>query len=78
MLCRISEACSHGRSHQFFAESITNEKGFTAYPCESWDSYNSGKCKTGGISMGAATPNTAKGLYYLKTSDSPPYALGRR
>lgn len=73
----IVEACSHGRSHQFFAESIISDKGFTGYPCSSYAAYSSGKCeKTDGIPMGEPTPNTARGVYYLKTSDSSPYAQG--
>lgn len=75
-LIRI-EACSHGRSHQFFAESIL-KKGFTAYPCRTYEEYNTGRCKEkDGIPMGDSTPNTARGVYYLKTSDSAPYSQGR-
>lgn len=73
-----SEACSHGRSHQFFAESITNRNGFAAYPCESWEAYESGKCRSGAIPMGDATPRSAKGVYYLRTTDSAPFAMGRK
>lgn len=73
------EACSHGRSHQYYAESILNSKSFTAYPCHSYEEYNTGKCKKeNGIHMGDATPNTARGIYYLKTSDSSPYSQGRK
>lgn len=71
------EACSHGRSHQFFAESVLT-KGFTGYPCHSYEEYNAGKCqKTNGIPMGDPVPRTARGVYYLKTSDSSPYSQGR-
>lgn len=73
------EACSHGRSHQFFAESIISDKGFMGYPCSSYAAYEAGKCKrTNGVPMGNPTPNTARGIYYLKTSDSSPYAEGRK
>lgn len=71
-----SEACSHGRSHQFFAESITTKKGFIGYPCESWEAYNQGKCKENPTPMGEPTPMSTTGIYYLRTSDKKPYALG--
>lgn len=76
LLC--SEACSHGRSHQFFAASIFPDNIFTGYPCSSYETYKAGQCKKkNGIRMGEPVPNTARGVYYLETSDTSPFAQGR-
>lgn len=76
MIINTTEACSHGRSHQFFAESITNKQAFQAVPCDSWDNYKNGKCSDGQpISMGMHAPNTARGVYYLNTKDSAPFTM---
>lgn len=76
-MCALNiEACSHGRSHNFFAESLITKKGFVAYPCPSYDDYKKGKCKENPILMGEPTPEASSGVYYLKTSDKAPYALG--
>lgn len=73
-----TEACSHGRSHQYYAASIFKENAFTAYPCSSYESYQAGMCnKQNGIRMGDPVPKTARGVYYLKTSGTSPYAQGR-
>lgn len=70
------EACSHGRSHQFFAESVLSN-GFTSYKCRSYEEYDAGRCEEkDGIPMGDSAPNTARGVYYLKTSDKSPYSKG--
>lgn len=74
----FTEACSHGRSHQFFAASIFKENVFTGYPCSSYETYRAGGCKKqNGIRMGDPIPKTARGIYYLQTSSSSPYAQGR-
>ncbi|XP_055319678.1 pancreatic triacylglycerol lipase-like isoform X2 [Sitodiplosis mosellana] len=75
----LLEACSHGRSHQYFAASILKENVFTGYPCTSYESYRTGTCKKeNGIRMGDPVPKTARGIYYLKTSSSSPYAQGHK
>ncbi|XP_031632237.1 lipase member H-like [Contarinia nasturtii] len=74
----LLEACSHGRSHQYYAASILKANVFTAYPCSSYESYQAGTCnKQNGIRMGDPVPKTARGVYYLKTSGTSPYAQGR-
>ncbi|XP_060820070.1 pancreatic lipase-related protein 2-like [Bombus pascuorum] len=57
--------CAHLRSYKFFAESITNPKGFLGTRADGATAY-----------MGGATidPN-AKGTYYFKTNSQYPYAL---
>lgn len=73
------EACSHGRSHQFFAASIFKENVFTGYPCSTYEAYRAGTCKKeNGVQMGDPVPKTASGVYYLQTSNSSPYAQGRK
>lgn len=62
--------CSHGRSHEFYAESIRTEVGFYGYPCSAYGLYYIGKCKTDPILMGDKTPTTARGVYYLKTGST--------
>lgn len=72
------EACSHGRSHQFFAASIFEENVFTGYKCRTYETYQAGQCKkSNGVRMGHPVPLSARGVYFLQTSDSHPYAQGR-
>lgn len=74
-----AEACSHGRSHQFYAASIYEENVFTGYKCRTYEQYQAGQCKkSNGVRMGHPVPLTASGIYFLETSDSHPYAQGRR
>lgn len=76
--CIFTEACSHGRSHQFFAASIFEDNVFTGYPCSSYEAYQGGMCKKeNGIRMGDPVPKSARGVYFLKTSSASPYAQGR-
>lgn len=73
------EACSHGRSHHYYAESILRQGNFTGYPCRTYETYESGACKKEkGVLMGDPTPRNARAIYFLKTSDSSPYAQERR
>ncbi|XP_040848422.1 inactive pancreatic lipase-related protein 1 [Ochotona curzoniae] len=37
-------ACNHLRSYKYYAESILNPHGFTAYPCTSYKDFESNKC----------------------------------
>ncbi|XP_012239344.1 LOW QUALITY PROTEIN: pancreatic triacylglycerol lipase-like [Bombus impatiens] len=58
--------CAHLRSYKFFAESITNPKGFLGTRADGATAY-----------MGGATPDPkAKGTYYFKTTGQYPFALG--
>lgn len=51
-----AEACSHGRSYQFFAESIQS-KDFVGLACESWEGFYNGSCADGATAvMGEHTP----------------------
>ncbi|XP_018299881.1 pancreatic triacylglycerol lipase isoform X3 [Mycetomoellerius zeteki] len=71
----ISEACSHGRSHAYFVESINSKTGLPAKKCDNWNSYLSGKCNNSQVVlMGEHVEHTAEGLYFLRTRSDPPYA----
>ncbi|KMQ95967.1 pancreatic triacylglycerol lipase [Lasius niger] len=71
----IMEACSHGRSYEYFTESINSKTGFSATKCDSWDSYMNGKCANSQVVlMGENVDRTAEGLFFLRTRSSPPYA----
>ncbi|XP_046993990.1 lipase member H-like [Schistocerca americana] len=73
----VTGACSHGRSTEFFAESITTGTGFKAYQCGSWDDFNAGNCASNPTAlMGEKLSSSASGTYFLATASSSPYALG--
>lgn len=72
----FTEACSHGRSHAFFAESINTNVGFYARSCDQWNGYVDANCKEFPILMGEHVPRNVRGNYYLRTGSEPPYALG--
>ncbi|ODN05025.1 Hepatic triacylglycerol lipase [Orchesella cincta] len=70
-------ACSHGRANDFFVESITNTRAFSACKCNNWDEYSSGRCLCLDQEyMGWGTPSSARDLYYLRTNANPPYGQG--
>ncbi|KAI9557515.1 hypothetical protein GHT06_017343 [Daphnia sinensis] len=69
--------CDHGRSVTYFAESINSQVGFRAVECATQEDFNAGLCADNvAVLMGDPTPSTARGIYYLATSDKNPYALG--
>lgn len=78
-MLEIIEACSHGRAHHYYTESILLPNSFYARLCDSWQSFKDGKCNSGSqqpILMGANVPHSAEGLFYLKTHDKSPFGLG--
>lgn len=80
-MCFIA-GCSHGRSYEYFAESINSNVGFYGYPCSSLGKLEKGKgknnCTIQGdpILMGDKVPKTARGTYYLRTNAGPGFAMG--
>lgn len=68
--------CSHGRSYEYYAESINSEKGFYAVPCTSLADIKGDNCTGAKILMGDPVPRSAQGVFYLKTSNKPAFALG--
>ncbi|XP_065356685.1 pancreatic triacylglycerol lipase [Calliphora vicina] len=75
-ISQIFTGCSHGRSYEYYAESINSEKGFYATPCTSLIDIKGENCTGSKILMGDRVPKTAEGIYYLKTSNKPAFALG--
>lgn len=77
-LLEMVEACSHGRSWRLFAESIKLNKEFLASPCENFaesgEKTDDPKCLEM-VPMGYPAPPTARGQFYLRTSDKSPFLL---
>lgn len=71
------EACSHGRSWMYFAESLTNEVPFMAYHCDSFQNFvqKEGCKEEEGVPMGDSVPVSARGDYFLRTDDQAPFAV---
>lgn len=70
---------SHGLSHEYWIESINGVTPFTSFPCADWETYEAGGCPDCGqgcLDMGMHASTELLGLYFLKTNDKPPYALG--
>jgi len=68
-------ACSHGRAHDYPAESIGNPNAFKACKCNSWDDYKNGVCPcTEVANMGEHVSLSARGNYYLYTNGKSPYS----
>lgn len=59
----------------YYGESIVTD-GFTAYPCESWKSFQEGECKSNSTEMGEPVCPESRGDYYLKTNSEPRYSQG--
>lgn len=70
------DACSHGRSHQYFAESILSTVGFFGHACASWPEFEAGKCPQPSFAMGDPVAREARGSMYLHTNERAPYAMG--
>ncbi|XP_019890950.2 LOW QUALITY PROTEIN: phospholipase A1 [Musca domestica] len=71
--------CSHSRAYNYFAESITSEKGFWGTLCQR-QSDKEWILSTSGVEfkMGGEPSTPKRGTFYVKTNGEPPYALGRR
>ncbi|KAG9430744.1 pancreatic triacylglycerol lipase-like [Apis mellifera carnica] len=63
-------ACAHGRSYEYYSESITNPRGFPG------TSKSFLSVKTTVYMGGSVLDSNAKGSYNFKTGSKPPYALG--
>ncbi|XP_053960290.1 pancreatic triacylglycerol lipase [Anastrepha ludens] len=73
---QIFTGCSHGRSCEYFAESVNSEKGFLASACNSIVDANAMNCTGHRILMGDPVLKNARGIYSVKTADKPYFALG--
>ncbi|XP_004525105.2 pancreatic triacylglycerol lipase [Ceratitis capitata] len=77
-LAKIFTGCSHGRSYEYFAESINSELGFYANGCDTLADVAAKNCSGERILMGDPVPFYARGVYFLKTADKPSFALGAK
>lgn len=71
--------CAHGRSYEFFAETVYPgfENNFIAIRCNSLKALKAGKCNNSRkVSMGIATPKSARGNHFLTTNSKSPYGQG--
>ncbi|XP_014087328.2 pancreatic triacylglycerol lipase [Bactrocera oleae] len=73
---QILTGCSHGRSCEYFAESINSKKGFLAAACNSIVDANAMNCTGQRILMGDPVFGNARGIYSVKTAAKPNFALG--
>ncbi|KAJ8706736.1 hypothetical protein PYW07_012814 [Mythimna separata] len=73
----VTGGCDHDRAYFYFAESLQTG-GFTGQRCENYQAALIGNCTLEEtLQMGGLVPKTGKsGIYYLKTSSSPPFSLG--
>ncbi|KYN16118.1 Pancreatic lipase-related protein 1 [Trachymyrmex cornetzi] len=73
----LGGSCSHARSYQYFAESITSHVGFLARSCDSFSKFKSGLCNDTHASMmgGHKSLFRPSGIYYLMTNPSSPFAI---
>jgi len=76
----IRGGCSHGRSHEYFVESIRAEAGgqpFSALLCETWDQFSAGDCCSSNVvTMGhGMNEQGEEGKYMLMVGDTAPFAM---
>ncbi|KAJ8704791.1 hypothetical protein PYW08_012111 [Mythimna loreyi] len=71
-----NNACDHDRAYFYFAESMQTG-GFTGRRCETYEAALIGNCNLPEtLQLGGLEPKTGNtGIYYLKTSSSPPFSL---
>ncbi|XP_075224466.1 pancreatic triacylglycerol lipase-like isoform X2 [Lycorma delicatula] len=70
--------CSHCRSYEYYIDALENPIPFLAVPCDSFTNFKNGHCCSGIVEMGPNVNKEIRGKYYLFTSDSTPFALGKR
>ncbi|XP_078319406.1 pancreatic lipase-related protein 2-like isoform X2 [Crassostrea virginica] len=74
----LAASCSHGRSHEYFTESILTNCPFNAYPCESYEKFSAGGCRVCGAAgcsqLGLnADQNNGRGKMFLNTQSVQPF-----
>ncbi|KAH8244686.1 hypothetical protein KR032_004733, partial [Drosophila birchii] len=71
--------CSHIRSYQMFAESINSPLGFWGTPCVRENGkWQCDQSKRQSIRMAGEPSVHKEGIFYVKTSSSDPFALGKQ
>lgn len=78
-LVDVGGVCSHLRSFEYFAESITSNVGFYGRKCDNYWQVLWGKCNGDlGVMGGVKGELPYTGSYHLKTDKKNPFAMGRR
>lgn len=77
----LTGGCDHGRSYEFFAESVVNQDAFISRQCDDWKpSITKKKCGAGNgvFSYMGGQPSAPKvsGVYYLTTTKNSPFGVG--
>ncbi|KAM3964284.1 pancreatic lipase-related protein 2 [Aphomia sociella] len=67
--------CSHGRSYEYFYESIDEKVKFNSYPCDNWERFDKKECKTNATLMGYPAIVHNVGDYFLYTKNESTYAM---
>ncbi|XP_017491915.1 PREDICTED: pancreatic triacylglycerol lipase-like [Rhagoletis zephyria] len=72
-------SCNHERAPRFYAESINPKHEFWSSRCANWLYFILNICylDTNDAVMGYYVDKSLSGIYFLKTSNSTPFALGR-
>lgn len=75
----VAGSCAHARAVEFFAESITTDRHFWARECRSYQDILDEMCVASGVDrkMGGEPVDTlARGVYWMTTNRSAPFATG--
>ncbi|KAJ8710421.1 hypothetical protein PYW07_009787 [Mythimna separata] len=73
----VFQTCSHGRSLEYFAESMVAPAGFIGVRCNSYFDFRQGKCDLSDMSvMGYYTLANITGDYYLISAGQSPFGTG--
>ena len=75
----VSGNCAHGRSHEFFAESIRSYTGFWSTQCRDYTDITRGNCVSSGpdrLMGGEPLDTNAVGVFFLTTNRASPFARG--
>jgi len=69
--------CSHSRAYEYLQESIANERGFRACKCFDWNHFlGACDCSETDFMGEIARSSSARGLFYLHTHGTSPFAQG--
>ncbi|XP_074109067.1 pancreatic triacylglycerol lipase-like [Cotesia typhae] len=64
----ITQYCSHGKSHQYMAESIIHPEEFISVKCDSWKDYKANKCYDNTTAMmGEYISTDTRGIFFFET-----------
>ncbi|XP_045769263.1 lipase member I-like [Maniola jurtina] len=73
----VMPSCSHLRAAQIYAESIRIPKSFVGIRCLTWQEFETNSCIDKNYAvLGYGSSTSTRGLYYLRTTASPPFGLG--